>query len=43
MESPTEFLCVALSRVAVGEPFSLKLKVFGVIRPIPVRGQFQRP
>jgi hypothetical protein len=40
MDVPTECLCVVPSRVTVGEPFRLKIKALGVIRPIPSTGHF---
>ena len=38
--SPTGMLCVIPSRLGVGEPFSVKVKLLGPVHEIPCRGQF---
>jgi len=37
---PSGLVAIAPSVVAVGEPFSVRVKVLGAVRPIPCRGQF---
>ena len=40
MTVPAGFHCVIPSRLAVGEPFSVRVRVLGEPRPIPARGQW---
>lgn len=38
MDNPTGMLCVIPSRLAVGEPFTVKVKLLGAVHKIPSRG-----
>ena len=43
MNIPTTLFCVAPSRVAIGEPFALKIKVLGPLRKIKCAGNWNDP
>ena len=43
VSSPTEMRCVIPSRCAVGEEFSIKIRVLGEVRPIDAHGGFCTP
>ena len=43
MIHPTGMLCVVPSRLGVGEPFELRIKLLGPVRPIPTRQQWNTP
>ncbi len=43
MNSPTSILCAAPSRVEIGEPFALKVKVLGPLRKIDSSGNWNDP
>jgi len=43
MIHPTGMLCVVPSRLGVGEPFELRIKLLGPVRPIPTRQQLNTP
>ena len=43
MDQPTNILCVVPSRLAVGEEFTLKVKVCGPVHEIPSAGSWNTP